>query len=307
MMPVFGTPIIELNLLQLRDHGIREVIVNLHHLPVQIIQHLKDGRIWDMKIRYSLEPTILGTAGGIKKNEDLLLEETFLVVNADTYRNMNLYGLLDHHRKQSSVITMLLKKNPDLAPERAVWLDDQGRVLSFLNTGQRESRRSFATDFLGVQVMEPDILSHIPPGQPWEIQQVYVRLLSSGFPIGGHLHAGYWMDLGTFEGYRRIHVDALEGACPLNIPGRLQDNGVWVADGVCLEPDAKIAPPVFIGAGTVVRRRARIGPHTVIGKRCTIERGAKVVRSILWDGVRIRAQGRIEDQLVGCGLECALC
>jgi mannose-1-phosphate guanylyltransferase len=306
MMPIFGTPIIELNLLQLRDQGIKDVIVNLHHLPVQIIRHLQDGSSWGMRIRYSLEPTILGTAGGIKKVEDFFDHEAFLVMNADTYRNTDLEGLLSHHRKTKSVITMLLEKNPELATERAVWLDDRGCVVRFLNTCKKEIAGGIAADFLGVQVIEPKVLLHIPPGQPWEISQVYIRLLSSGLSIGGYLHGGYWMDVGTWKGYRQIHLDAMAGVCPMKIPGFSRNRGVWVGEYVHIEPGAKIEPPVFLGPETVVRRKARVGPYAVVGRHCTIESGARVIRSILWEDVQIRARKIVEDQLVGCGFEHAL-
>jgi NDP-sugar pyrophosphorylase family protein len=306
MMPVLGIPIIELNLLQIRDQGIGEVVINLHHLPVQIIQHLKDGSSMGLKIRYSLEPTILGTAGGIKKMEHLLHDGTFLVVNADTYRSMDVKRLLEHHLEKGSVITMLLEKNPNLAPDRAVWIDDRGFVVRFLDGFIEDMNQGTPTDFLGVQVMEPEVLSHIPQGQPWGIQQVYVRLLSSGMSIGGYLHGGYWRDLGTLEGYRQIHVDALEGRCPLEIPGNPHDPGIWVADGVHMEPEAKLDPPVFLGPHAVIKAKARVGPNTVIGRRCTIERGARVARSILWEGVRVQTNRVLEDMLVGVDFECAL-
>jgi mannose-1-phosphate guanylyltransferase len=293
MMPVFGIPIIQHNLIQLREQGIREVIVNLHHMPVQIIQHLKDGSHLGVKIHYSLEPTIMGTAGGIKKVERLLQDGTFLVVNADTYRVMDLKGLLRNHRKKKRLLTLLLQENRHLPPERAVWVD------RFLDLYRKDVDQGTPTNFLGVQAVEPEFFSHIPPDQPWEIQRVYVRLLSSGLRVGGHLQAGYWKDLGSLNGYWQIHVDTLDGICPLEIPGVESEPGVRLAEGATLGPGARIDPPVYLGPGSRVGKGAWVGPYAILGGQCVIERGARVVGSILWDGVRVQENGVAEGLLVG--------
>jgi NDP-sugar pyrophosphorylase family protein len=69
LLPVGGTPLIVWNLLLLRRHGIRDVIINLHHLGELIEKELGDGSTVGMRISYSHEPTILGTGGGLKQAE----------------------------------------------------------------------------------------------------------------------------------------------------------------------------------------------------------------------------------------------
>ena len=298
MVPVFGVPIIQHNLIQLREQGIREIIVNLHHMPVQIIQHLKDGNHFGVKVHYSLEPTIMGTAGGIKKVEAQLQDGTFVVVNADTYRVMDLKTVLRHHKRKKRVLTLLLQENPHLPPERAVWVDKRGAVVRFLDLYQKDGDQGTPADFLGVQVAEPELLSHIPPDQPWEIHRVYMRLLSSGSRVGGHLQLGYWKDLGSLDGYWQIHMDTLDGRCPLEIPGVSREPGVWLADGVMLGPGVRIEPPVYLGPASRVGQGARIGPYAVLGGQCLIDRGARVFRSILWEGVRVQENAVVEGLLV---------
>jgi NDP-sugar pyrophosphorylase family protein len=80
LLPVGGTPLIVWNLLLLRRHGIREVIVNLHHLGHLIRKELGDGSTWGMRISYSEEPTLLGTGGGLKQAEAFFAGEPFLVM-----------------------------------------------------------------------------------------------------------------------------------------------------------------------------------------------------------------------------------
>jgi len=298
MMPVFGIPVIQHNIVQLREQGIKDFIVNLHHMPVHIIQHLKDGSDLGVRVQYSLEPTIMGTAGGIKKVENQLQDGAFLVVNADTYRSLDLKALLRHHRRRGRAITLLLHQNPLLAPERAVWANKGGDVVRFLDLYRKDRSAGVPCDFLGVQVMEPQVLSFIPPDQPWEVHRVYVRVLSSGRRIGGFVQDGYWKDLGTPDDYRQIHVDTLDGKSPLKIPAVQREPGIWLADGVMLGPTVRVEPPVFLGPAARVGTGARIGPHTVLGRHCVIEPGARVARSILWDGVRVQKDAVVEDLLL---------
>ena len=202
---------------------------------------------------------------------------------------------------------MVLQENPKLEQKRAVWIDDQGQVAGFLDLYRRSDRvPARPTDFLGVQVMEPEVLSHIPVGQPWEMQRVYVELLRSGRPIAGYFHRNYWMDLGTLDRYRQLHMDALDGQCPMEIPGHEQELGLWIAAGVHLDSAARIHPPVFIGPDCRVRGSAQIGPYAVLGRSCTVQRWARIVRSILWDGVRIDQNAVVEDCLVSRTFHCAL-
>src|SRR5215510_5581321 len=67
MVPVANRPVLEYTLDNLRRHGIAEVVLNLHSYPQMIQNHFKDGSRWGIRIRYSHEPKLLGTAGGVKK------------------------------------------------------------------------------------------------------------------------------------------------------------------------------------------------------------------------------------------------
>src|SRR5437899_2645783 len=82
MVPIDGMPIIESNVRFLVAHGVRDLVVNLHHLPDVIVGHLGDGSWLGAEISYAPEPDLLGTAGTIGALADQL-DETFLVLYAD--------------------------------------------------------------------------------------------------------------------------------------------------------------------------------------------------------------------------------
>ena len=75
--------LIEFPLTLLKKAGIREVIINTHYLAGQMEQTLGDGSKYGLHIIYSREETILGTGGGVKKAEELIGSEAFVLINAD--------------------------------------------------------------------------------------------------------------------------------------------------------------------------------------------------------------------------------
>src|SRR5271157_4060974 len=71
MVPVVNKPVLEHTLENLKRHGINEVVLNLYHFPQAIKKYFGDGSPLGMKITYSLEKKLLGTAGGVKKTEEM--------------------------------------------------------------------------------------------------------------------------------------------------------------------------------------------------------------------------------------------
>lgn len=217
LLPVAGQPLIIWNLRLLRDHGITEVIVNLHHLGDQIEQYLGNGSQLNMRITYSWEETILGTGGGIKQAEPFLRgasDDAFLVLNGDTLIDVDLTHMIDYHVTHGGLATMVVRDDPDVDRWGALELDDTDRILTILGRGhapahatQRITRKMFA----GVHIINPALLRDIPIGQESSIMNPYMDCLEQGATIYGHRTTGYWSDVGTRERYDQAQRDAEDG------------------------------------------------------------------------------------------------
>src|SRR2546428_10357676 len=79
MVPIGGKPLLEHHVELFREQGITDLIVNLHYLPEMVVKHFGDGSKFGVRMTYSPEPELLGTAGAIKKMEQTLRDETFIV------------------------------------------------------------------------------------------------------------------------------------------------------------------------------------------------------------------------------------
>jgi len=207
LLPLEERPLIEHTLLLLRKFGITEVVINLHYQGDKIMRALGDGSRWGMKLRYSEEPDILGTGGGIKKAERILCDGPFLVINSDILVEINLDQIIEFHHRNQAAATMVVREDPDVDRWGAVGVDSHHRIRQLLGkpdwTGDKLSKKMFT----GIHVMDPRVLNYVPDSGFFTIIDAYVEMLRKGERLFGRTHAGYWIDIGTPERYRQAEED----------------------------------------------------------------------------------------------------
>ena len=218
LLPVGPWPIMRYGLERLKAAGIRDVVVNLHHLPEQIPRAFEDGSDLGMRITYSMEPEILGTGGGISKVRDFFGDEPFVVINGDTIFDVDLEGAFDLHRSIGATATMVVRDVPDATRWGAVEIDGARRVRRILGepegAGAGEALR--AVMFAGVQVLEPKVFAYMPEAGPFSMTQViYPRMLEAGEPVAAYVADGCWYDVGTPARYEEAQRDIVEGRARL--------------------------------------------------------------------------------------------
>lgn len=223
LLPVAGLPLIAWNLLLLRQHGITEVIVNLHHLGDLIEREISDGSRFGLRITYSQEPVILGTGGGIKQAELFFGSEPFLVLNGDTLLDLDLGALIRFHQDRNPLATMVLRQDPDVEQWGVVELDGDRRVVSITGRGKRPSVPTDRRMFAGVHVMHPRLLGEVPRGRASSIIDAYVAAIEGGETILGYDMGGYWSDVGTPARYAQVQRDAEHGVI------NLAERRAWLA------------------------------------------------------------------------------
>ena len=112
-IPVAGRALVSLIVEQLRDAGVTDVVLNLHYLPHTITGQVGDGLHLGVRVRYSWEGVVLGSAGGPRRAAPLLDAATFLVVNGDTLASVDLHQLVAQHRASDALVTMATMPNQE--------------------------------------------------------------------------------------------------------------------------------------------------------------------------------------------------
>jgi mannose-1-phosphate guanylyltransferase len=301
MVPIVNRPALYHILRLLRRHGLKEVVINLHHLPDAITSYFGDGSQLDMSISYSFEPQLLGTAGGVKQNSDFLAGGTFLVMSGDSLTDVDLTGLIASHWRNGSVATLAVKEVEDPSLYGVVVADDDGRVVGFQEKPSRDEARSRLCN-CGIYVFEPEILSHILPEQFDDFgSRVFPALLHDRVPFHVHRISAYWSDVGNLGEYVRGNTDALERRVGVELPGAEIRPGLWVEEESEVPSSATFEVPVVIGRGSRLGAGVVIEGPSVIGDRCLIGDGCHLARVLILADTVIPAGTMIVDGVVGQG------
>src|ERR671924_406503 len=113
MVPVLGRPVMGHILRLLARHGFEDVTANLHYFPDLIRDYFGDGAAEGVRLSYSYEEELLGTAGGVRNVRDFLGDETFLIISGDALTDIDLGALWEAHRDKGGIGTLSLKRVDD--------------------------------------------------------------------------------------------------------------------------------------------------------------------------------------------------
>jgi mannose-1-phosphate guanylyltransferase len=288
LLPVANRPLLEQTFLLLAAAGVDEVIVNVHHLAETMLDGLRRLNTSGLRVHASIEPRILGTAGGLKKAEPFLDGGTFLLLNGDFLVDIALGRVLDFHREMGTAATMVL--SPD-ASSGVLGVDPDGVIRRFIAPRPAdEPAERLSCGFTGIHVLEPEIFRHIPARTPWEINRhAYPELLARGRRIAGYVHRGWWREAGSPAGYLAANLDLISGRA-----GRLAP---LAGSGAAVLPGASCAGPVLAGAGVVCGREVVLGPEAVVGPGARIGDGARIRRAVILEGTDVPAGAEIDGEI----------
>jgi NDP-sugar pyrophosphorylase family protein len=239
-LPIGDRAIVQRILQWLAGHGIDNAVLNLHHLPHTITRIVGDGASEGLRVRYSWEMPVLGSAGGPRRALALLASPTFLIVNGDTLTNVDVAGLIDVHRKTGALVTMAVIPNTEPAKYGGVVADDRGAVAGFTKAGSTE--QSF--HFIGVQVVEGAAFASLPDNMPTEtVKDLYPALIAARRDsIRAFITDSQFFDIGTprdyFDTCMRIGTREPIGSRLPAADARLEQCIVW--DRVQIDPGAHL-------------------------------------------------------------------
>lgn len=207
MLPVAGRPLLEHIINHLRNCGITQLAINLHHLPPAVMGYFGDGSRWGVSLRYSVEEQLLGSAGGVKRLQ-AFFDDTFLVYYGDVYTQADLRSMVAFHRRFGASVTVGLYRVPDPWNRGIVGLDDTRAIVRFIEKPRREEVFSDLAN-AGIYVLEPGVLDQIPPGQVWDFgNDLFPALLADGVRMAGYVIEDALIDIGLPEQYKQVNLIA---------------------------------------------------------------------------------------------------
>ncbi len=299
VVPVLNRPAMEHTFVYLRQYGIEDIILAMNYLPDIIKDYFGDGSRCGIRLTYCLEKEPLGTAGAVK-NAAAYLDGTLLVMNGDTFTDLNLADMLIFHKEKKARATISL-----------TWVDDPS-AFGVVETNSRQKVKRFiekpplaevTTHWInaGTYILEPEVLQRIPANTHYMFERgLFPSLLEAGEPVYGYPYQGFWLDMGSPGKYFSLNMDLLMSKVriPLISPVEWVKYGISYGTDVTLDPSASIMPPVIIGDGCRIGSGVRIKGPVIMGRDCRLDDGVVVENAILWDNIIIGANARLAHCIV---------
>ncbi|RQM55816.1 N-acetylmuramate alpha-1-phosphate uridylyltransferase MurU [Aeromonas caviae] len=191
-----GKPLIVHHIEKLAAAGVTQLVINHAWLGHKLVAALGDGSALGVSIHWSAEESALETAGGIVQALPLLGREPFLVINGDTWLDLD-YRALVNQPLGDDLAHLWLVPNPPQHPQGDFSLQ-AGRVLD-----------TPALTFSGVGLYHPAAFAGLPCGAR-KLAPLLRDWMAQG-RVGGSLLAGEWRDIGTVDRLRELDEKLLAG------------------------------------------------------------------------------------------------
>jgi NDP-sugar pyrophosphorylase family protein len=255
-LPLLNVPFIQYPLQCLSSKGITEIVINLHAHP-ESVKAAAGSEYAGIPIHFSHEPQILGTGGAIRKAKNLLEGGPFLVMNSDMLCDPPLDQMREQHRQTGSLVTLMVMRGEKFEKYGRLPFD-RSEIPRLLPPGANGEKLHYT----GIQIVSPEVFSHIPEEKKTEIfTDIYPQLSTEG-KISAFLYDGIWMEIGNLTGYLNTALQLQEK--PLS--EHLQPKGMESSN---------------------------------ISSRAHIEDGARISGSIVMEGAEIKSEAQVEHSIIG--------
>ena len=202
LLPLGDRSILEILMRQLARSGFVDITLSVGHLAHLIEAVLGSEMGHAVRLSYVREDTPLGTAGSLRLVPDL--DDTFLMLNGDLVTTLDFNDLVRHHRASRNVMTIATRRREMQTEYGVLTVDDDPGAPRIVGYDEKP-----VFDFLvsmGIYVLEPEALEHVPDVGYFDFPDLVQSLLASGARVGSFEYDGLWLDIGRREDYEKAIV-----------------------------------------------------------------------------------------------------
>ncbi|MGC8905881.1 MAG: nucleotidyltransferase family protein [Desulfomonilaceae bacterium] len=198
MAPVHGKPFLEILVQNLYGKGTDEVVLLTGYQSEWIEAHFRSWtkpRVW-----VSREDIPLGTGGAVKYAEHFATDPT-LLVNGDTFFDVDMAALISQHREKGLAATLSLTEVPDASRYGSVLVDGNGLVVRFEEKARVEGPGLINA---GVTLLSLEAIRNLPSDRAFSMENEVFPSLAAQGQMAGCVQKGAFFDIGTPESYRQF-------------------------------------------------------------------------------------------------------
>lgn len=284
LVPIAGRPILEYNIVNLREAGIRDIVVVINADAPQIPEHFGDGSALGVRLTYVPQPELLGTGHAVAIARDALGNDPFVLVFGDNMTGYRLSRLVQDYQRHGGGGLLAVSEGGDPRKHAVVTVEGE-RVVRI------EERPGVATSpytSAGMYAFDSRIFDALERIEPVSNGEYYLPhavqvLVDAGHPVYCTVADGW-----------RVNINS-----PADLLHALQ---FVLRDQARAEEDLpEFSPGVGVGDGVRLRGAVSFGHYTYIGNHCDIGHNTCIVNSMLMDHVRIGEDCRIANAILGVG------
>jgi glucose-1-phosphate thymidylyltransferase len=303
LVPVANKPVLFYGVEAIVAAGIREIGVVVGDTRDEIQAALGDGSRFGARFTYIEQDAPRGLAHAVLISESFLRGEPFVMYLGDNLIADGISSLVDDYRRIGCNSQILLAKVPNPEQFGVAELDSEGRVFR-LTEKPKEPRSDLA--LVGVYMFDDTIWEAVKAIRPsarmeLEITDAIQWLIDHGKSVHPHLVSGWWKDTGKIEDMLEANRIMLDTFPAASFEA--VEPGCRVEGKVVVEKGARLVRSIVRGPAIIGAgsevRDAFVGPYTAIGPDCVIDR-CEIENSIVLQGSKLeRIPGRIADSLIG--------
>jgi len=300
MLNILNRPMMQHIIERLRDAGIVDIVILLYFKPEIVTNYFGDGSAFGVRINYVLPDDDYGTAGAVKKAEEFLQGEEFMIVSGDLVTDFDFNEIIAFHKKKQSKLTITLTPVADPLQFGVVITTPDGKIQKFL---EKPSWSEVFSDTIntGIYILSPEILDYIPANTNYDFgKELFPSLMRDGVTLWGPILHGYWRDVGNPESYRDVQKDIMDGKVKLSFRGERKQIGtatVYVEEGALIEGGVVFDGIVTIGKGSTIKKDAKL-QNCAIGQNSEVGERTILSDCTVWENVIIGSKCEIENSVI---------
>ncbi len=209
MVPIVGKPFLQHQIRLLKQQGLTDIVLAVHHMSDKIKDYFGNGKRHDVDISYAEEEIALGTAGAIKNAQKYLGNERFMVFNGDTYTGIDIKDFLRFHLDEKARYSMALTVTNETLHQEIAEIENN-RIIKFHERGKAPLGLEPLINS-GVYIFEPEIFELIEANKNISLEKLIFPQLVAERKLAGYKFEGYFMDIGRPETYKDFKKHMIEG------------------------------------------------------------------------------------------------
>ncbi len=294
LIPVVNKPVMERQILLLKDAGVREIILAVSIMSDVIQNYFREGNKLGVRIHYTDEKFPAGTAGALKLAEDYLKGDNFFMLNGDVILNFDFSKMLEFHKKSGGIGTIASKLVEDPSRYGVLIADEEtNQIKEFLEKENYHPSLNNASKMpinAGVYLLEPEILSIIPKNKKVSIEREIFPKLAKNRSLYHYPIEGIWKDIGK-------PYELLEGNFLL-MNELLASQKLHLKNDLLIDKSSKILQPSVIGEKVIIKRNCTIGPNVILGDNVFVDENSKMQDCIIYNNSHISKNVKVEKAIL---------